>query len=312
MRMLREHSLPARCLKDPEQVVPMDGVRALLEDSAARSGVEAFGLLMAEHRRLSNLGPLGLLLREQPTLGRAVDAIVTFGRRLNEALCLTIDEGSDVVVLREELVIGHTGSVRQSTELAIGVVFRTLGHVMGPEWRPLRVCFAHDAPSDRSVHERVFGHNVEFGHDFNGIVFSRADLARTNPQADPEGARLAKRLFDASPRPTAADTVSARVREVVVMQLASGCTIDRVAEQLGIARRTIHRRLAEEGQTFSGIVDAVRKELAERYLRDGNRKLTEVSGLLGFSALSGFSRWYRKQHGSRASKAKAKAKTDKG
>ncbi|HYK63890.1 MAG TPA: AraC family transcriptional regulator ligand-binding domain-containing protein, partial [Patescibacteria group bacterium] len=241
---------------------------------------------------------------EQPTLRLALDAMVAFGRRLNDALHLTVEESSDVVVLREEVVVGHGGPVRQSTELAIGVAFRTLRQIMGPEWRPRRVCFAHDAPSDRSVHERVFGRNVEFEHDFNGIVCSRDDLARANPQADPEAARLAKRLVDASPGLTATDTTSARVRKVVVMQLATGCTIDSVAGQLGVARRTIHRRLAQEGETFSAILDAVRKEFAERYLRDGNRKLTEVSGLLGFSALSGFSRWYRRQHGGRASKAR--------
>ena len=56
-RMLREFGLPARCLDDPETIVPLDAVRALLEASAERSGVEGFALLMAETRRLSALGP---------------------------------------------------------------------------------------------------------------------------------------------------------------------------------------------------------------------------------------------------------------
>ena len=84
-------------------------------------------------------------------------------------------------MLREELVVGHAGPVRQSTELAIGVAFRMLQQFLGPDWRPRRVCFAHDAPADRSVHERVFGRDVEFGHDFNGIVCARGDLERPNP-----------------------------------------------------------------------------------------------------------------------------------
>ena len=68
LRMVREFGLPARCLDEPDLVIPIDAVRELLEASATRSGVEGFGLLMAEARRLSNLGPLGLLIREQPTL----------------------------------------------------------------------------------------------------------------------------------------------------------------------------------------------------------------------------------------------------
>ena len=141
------------------------------------------------------------------------------------------------MVLREELVVGGSDPVRQSTELAIGVAFRTLRSLLGPEWRPRRVCFAHDPPADRSVHERVFGRNVEFGHDFNGIVCARSDLEVPNPNADPHMARLARQLLEASPTNRPRD-MSTQVRELVVMLLGSGtCTIDRVAQHLGVDRR---------------------------------------------------------------------------
>ena len=66
-RLLREFGLPQQCLRDPELKVPLDTVRQLLEVSAERADVEAFGLMMADSRWLSNLGPVGLLVREQPT-----------------------------------------------------------------------------------------------------------------------------------------------------------------------------------------------------------------------------------------------------
>ena len=300
-RMLSEFGLPQRCLKDPELKVPIDAVRRLLEASAERSGVDAFGLLMAETRRLSNLGLLGMLVREQPTLRLAAEALARYANRLNEALFLTIEEAGDVVVLREELIVGGSGPVRQSTELAIGVAFRTLQTLLGPGWKPRRVCFAHDAPADRSVHERVFGRIVEFGHDFNGIVCSRKDLDVPNPNADPLMAKYAQGLLEASYAGKPPD-MTAQVRQLVVTLLGTGqCTIDLAAQTLGVNRRTIHRHLAEEGQTFSRIVDAVRRELALRYVKDKHRTLAEVSSLLGFSAPSGFSRWYRRQFSSSAS-----------
>jgi AraC-like DNA-binding protein len=305
--MLREFGLPPRCLKEPELLIPIDAVRGLLEASAERSGIEGFGLLMAEARRLSNLGPLGLLIREQPTMRLALEALVRYSNRLNEALFLTIEESQEVVVLREELIVGGSGSVRQSTELAIGVAFRMLRTFLGSEWRPRRVCFAHDAPADRSIHERVFGRNVEFGHDFNGIVCARADLDVVNPDADPVVARLARQMLEANPASKAAN-MSTRVRELVVMLLGTGtCTIDRVAQHLGIDRRTVHRRLANEGATFSELVEAVRRELAQRYVKDPHRSLAEVSLLLGFSAPSGFSRWYRQRFKMKPSEQRAHA-----
>jgi AraC-like DNA-binding protein len=294
-RLARELGLPQRCLRDPDLTIPLDAARQLLEVAAERSGNEAFGLLMAETRQLSNLGPVGLLVREQPTVRLAIDALARYSKRLNEALFLKLEETGNVVVLREELIVGHAGAVRQSTELAIGVVFRVLRTLLGPHWRPLRVCFAHDAPADRSVHERVFGRNVEFGHAFNGIVFSRSDLESPNPTADPAMARYARQLIESSSGDETAD-LSAQVRDLVVTLLGSGrCTIEQVAQHMGVDRRTIHRQLAREGESFSTIVDSVRRELADRYLRDRKRSLTEISSMLGFSAPSGFSRWYQKQ-----------------
>jgi AraC-like DNA-binding protein len=310
-QMLREFGLPARCLEDPELRIPLDAVRQLLEVSAERSGNEAFGLLMAEARRLSNLGPLGLLIREQPTLRLAIDAFIRHGKQLNEALFLTVEETANVVVLREELIAGRSGSVRQSTELAIGVAFRMLRNFLGPDWKPRRVCFAHDAPADRKVHERVFGPNVEFGHDFNGIVCAHSDLEVRNPNADPEMARLARRMLETEPAD--APNMTAQVRDLVVTLLGTGdCTIDRAAQHLGVDRRTIHRHLQRDGRTFSDIVDTVRREFAQRYLKDRRRSLAEVASLLGFSAPSGFSRWYRQQFGAAPSQRRARDLTQGG
>jgi AraC-like DNA-binding protein len=297
-RMLSEFGLPQACLREPELKVPIDAVRQLLEAAAERSGEQAFGLRMAMERRLSNLGPLGLLVREQPTLKRALEALARYANRVNSALFLTIEESGDVVVVREELIVGGSGSVRQSTELAIGVAFRTLQAVLSHAWQPLRVCFAHDAPADRRVHDRVFGRIVEFGHDFNGIVCKRADLEAANPDADPLLAKYAEDLLETSIANRHA-AMTHDVRQLVVAMIGTGrCTIDLAAQHLGMNRRTIHRQLAGEGETFSGIVDAVRRELAERYMKDRARSLAEVSSMLGFAAPSGFSRWYRRNFSS--------------
>jgi len=294
-RLLREFGLPQRCLREPELRVPIDAVRGVLEAAAERSGQEAFGLMMAETRRLSHLGPVGMLVREQPTLRLALEALARYANRLNQALSLTLEEAGDVVVLREELIVGGSGPVRQSTELAIGVVFRTLRILLGPEWKPRRVCFAHDPPADRSVHERIFGKIVEFGHDFNGIVCSRDDLEVPNPNADALMARYAQGLVESSY--AEAPNMTAQMRQLVAALLPTGeCTIATAAQRLGVDRRTIHRRLAREHQSFSAIVDSVRREFAARYLTDQHRSLAEVSALLGFSAPSGFSRWYRRHH----------------
>ena len=49
--------------------------------------------------------------------------------------------------------------------------------------------------------------------------------------------------------------------------------------------------------TFSAIVDAVRTELANRYIANRERPLSAVAEMLGFSHSSAFSRWFKKRFG---------------
>jgi Arabinose-binding domain of AraC transcription regulator, N-term len=65
-RLVQAAGLPASCLRDPDRKIPLGAVLHLLEDSARAAGIEDFGLRLAERRSLSNLGPVGLLVRVAP------------------------------------------------------------------------------------------------------------------------------------------------------------------------------------------------------------------------------------------------------
>ncbi|NDZ13246.1 AraC family transcriptional regulator [Variovorax sp. WS11] len=295
--LLADVGLSPACLHDPDLRIPSDAVRALLEASAIASGLDNFGLRMAETRLLSNLGPVALVVREEPTVRRVVRALVRYSRMLNESLFMRLDEAEGIAVIRDELLVGHAGSSRQAMELLVGVMFRSLKFFLGPTWNPLRVCFAHAPPRDPSLHIRMFGHAVDFGQDFNGLVCTTRDMDAPNPMADPVMARYARQLLDATGGSGSMNAVDG-VRNILLVLLPSGqCSIDQVAQQLGVDRRTVHRRLLREGTTFTEVMNTIRRELAAQYIDDGTRPLSQVADLLGFSALSAFSRWYKQQFG---------------
>ena len=96
--------------------------------------------------------------------------------------------------------------------------------------------------------------------------------------------------------------MTGKVRRLVLSLLSTGhCSADQVASQLGIDRRTVHRRLVREGSTFTGIFDEVRTGLAVRYLGRRERPVSYVAELLGFSVYSAFARWFRGRFGCSAS-----------
>lgn len=309
VRMLAEAGLAASVLDEPDLMVPAERVRQLLEHSATLSRTDTFGLRMAESRQLSNLGPVSLVIRDQPTLRESMAVLIRYHAALNGSLAMMIEESGSVAVVREEVMVGASRPVRQATELALGVLLRMMQQFLGSAWQPRQVCFMHAAPRDPGVHLRVFGPSIEFNQDFNGIVCSQAELDARNPSADPQMARYAERLLHGT-LPTAAPTVLDDVRRTALLLLPSGrCRIESVAAHLGVACRTVQRRLADQGLSFSELVNGLRLELAVRHVTQSDRPLYEVAALLGFAVPSGFSRWYTSQYGCSPSQSRAAAKT---
>lgn len=305
LRMLSSAGIDRRCLGDPDIKLRASAMGRLLEASARAAKVEDFGLRLAETRSLSVLGPVGLLVRDEATVRTALASLMRYIRLHNESLACRLDEKGGTAIISVEIRVSRPVPMRQGIELSVGVLYRILRSLVGSHWRPL-ACFAHDAPKRRDTHRRLFSGRVEFGHDFNGIVCDSRDLDRPIPTSDPTLARYARQHLDGLlARPNA--TLSDKVRELVWLQLSTGrCKADFVAGQLGVNRRTLHRKLAEEGLTFSAVVETVRAEIVSRMLHSRERSFSALADMLGFASLSAFSRWFQTRFGSSPSAWRAR------
>ena len=70
-----------------------------------------------------------------------------------------------------------------------------------------------------------------------------------------------------------------------------------IAAEFGMSDRTFARRLAEEGHTFSQLLDRLRLELARRYLVDDRLAISKVAWLLGYKEAGAFSHAFRRWTG---------------
>ncbi|MFJ2362137.1 AraC family transcriptional regulator [Pseudomonas sp. NPDC087697] len=73
---------------------------------------------------------------------------------------------------------------------------------------------------------------------------------------------------------------------------------DSLAQRLCMSASTLRRRLAEEGQTYQGLKDSVRKELAIVWLAEPSISFAEIATRLGFADTSSFYKAFRKWSGS--------------
>lgn len=297
LRMLRLAKLPVRALHDPNLTIDATSVVWLLEESAHVSGQEAFGLLLADRRNLANFGMLALMLRQEPTLRAAMQSMVRYMRLHNAGVQLRLEDSGELVLLHLRIDVHRSGYWRQAIEQSTGIGLRVFSILSGNTFRPVSVQFAHAPPARLDVHHRLLGAAIAFSQECNAIVCRSRDLDVPLPAADPALKREVKRWLDLQ-LAGCADQPVQRTRQIVQMLLPTGlCSVDRIAEHLGMHRRTLNRRLALDGESATTIVDTVRAELAEEYLASSRRKLYEVAELLGFSCAGDFSRWFRTRFG---------------
>lgn len=300
LKLVREAGVPASALTDPDLKIPANAVGWMLEAAAERSGVGDFAIRLAEKRRLSNLGAVGLIAREQPSLRKFLDVLARYQWMQNDALSVHIEEAGEIGVVRLELLEAGRFGTRQAIELCVGVLVRNIRLLLGERWRPDAVCFSHPAPAQLAGHRRVFGTAPLFGQDFNGIVIEKADFDAPLASADPDMARQIARYVDQLAE-RRAKSARDEVGELIALLLPTGTlSAARVAKHLGVDRRTVHRRLACEGTSFSRLTDETRRTLVESLMAREERSLSDIADSLGFSCASAFSHWFRRVHGASA------------
>jgi hypothetical protein len=105
----------------------------LLEASANAAQAEDFGLRMSEARRLSNLGPLALAMRDAASLREAFHAAIRYLRLHTDVFLLSLEESDDLAIVQAELIGSRLSHVRQimEMEMAIGVGYRVMRQLLG-------------------------------------------------------------------------------------------------------------------------------------------------------------------------------------
>lgn len=196
-------------------------------------------------------------------------------------------------------------------EYTLGVIWSRVRYAAVSEPRLAEVRFSFPRPADPHEHARIFGVEPRFGAPEAALVFTRASWDAPARMKDPALFELLERharaLAEDAP---GSDDLASRVRAAIAADLPGRePTIASVARRLATSARTLQRRLAAEGSSFARLVDAVRRQRAEAFLRAGDVSVAEVSWLVGFSEQSAFTRAFRRWTGRSPSELRRAAAT---
>lgn len=267
----------------------------LLEHAETNLDNKSIGFEFGQHIEADRWGVLGYIAYTSETLKDALLSQQKYQSLVgNVGIPATIYSDNNVTLkwipaykcsyhLVEEIITGWTTMARNLTIYPIELS---------------NIYFTHSCPTDIDIYKAFFGCDVHFDSEYNGVKFNKSLLrtplskydAGINHQLSQYADNLLDNLVQALPVQTLTQYISNHLPFGVP-------EIEDAALNHKMSVRTLQRKLGEYNLTFSGLIDATRKNLAMSYLANTSTKIIQISEMLGFSEQSAFQRAFKRWTG---------------
>lgn len=293
--------LTPETLTSPDMRVSYLQYGALCANAIRLTGDPALGLEVGRNTGVAQMGALGFLLMNSPTIGAAYDALVRYGHHYIPAWILSMESG------RNEAALSFSEGIPLAPfrVFAHEVMFAALDNhgrtLRGGKAIPvLRVEFPYPEPAYSGLYREPFDGGVPFLFDapVGKIVVARSYLNEPLPFADPATAKLAEQIcarlipFDSS-----RDGLVAQMRRLLGNELGVPPTLSEIACNLQTSTRTLRRELKKMRTSYKELVDEARRHRAEAWMQTTSMPIERLAHSLGFSTVGSFRRAYKRWTG---------------
>jgi AraC-like DNA-binding protein len=238
------------------------------------------------------------VLASSDTLNEAIRRVARYSSIVNEGVRLTRREGKGI-----DLAIEYVGISRHldrhQIEFWMAGIMRICRQLTNRHLTADRVTFVHRR-SVTSELRSFYGCKLKFGADADQATFPLSVRNIPVVSADPYLNKLLIKYCEEAlaHRETTRSSFGTSVENAIAVLLPHGrAQISQVARKLGMSQRTLRRRLASEGLTFTGVLNALRSDLAKRHLGDHSLSISKIAWLLGYSDVSAFSTAHKRRTG---------------
>lgn len=298
--LIRRFGLPPSVADDPEVVLPLATMRALLDAAAGEARTASLGLQLAAALPRGAYGVVEYTSRSAPTIREALVRIVRYIKLLNELVQIELEERDGMGIV-EQWIPGEPSCVgRHGNEFFVAMLLLRARALAGAPCVPDRVWLAHAEPPDTAELHRVLGTpHLRFDAGRNGIALPSAVLDLPLVSSDPALLSLLERQAeqDIGGQSSASRLVALVRRRIRDTLGETPPSLPAIAASLKMSPRTLQRHLGQEGTRFAELVEEIRRELALEYVRDRRRPLGEIAYVLGYAELSPFLRAFKRWTG---------------
>lgn len=266
------------------------GAEALQDDS--------LGFHLAQGFDLREIGLLYYVAASCRTVTEAFSKAERYCRLANEGISLRFAAKEMTITLRYVGV--ERRSDRHQIEFWLTSIIRLNRILTNRRLVPSRLKVVHRRRTTPAEVRSFLGREIEFGCDVDEIAFPQSVGPMPIESADPYLNDLLVTYCEQALAHRNFGGVSLRssVENAIAPLLPHReARVEEIARRLGMSHRTLVRRLASEGLTFTGILDELKIDLAKSYLKKDELSISQTAWLLGYGEVSAFTHAFRRWTG---------------
>jgi len=285
--LARRLNIPAWHHCNTCEFVPHSHINRLMTEASRLTGSPTFGIRAMEIGSFLAPGSVGERTADADTVGEALQVVVrdipAYGSVRQWRLA---ESGFSTWICRDGPPPFEFGDP-ELTHFALATMVRLVRMGTGREWRPARVLIPEAAMAGLEDEAMFVGTQFTATETLTAVAVPHAVMKM--PIRRPSG----------SPEPSVseapADNFAGSLRQVLRSLLGQHAPqIEDAAEIAGMTVRSLQRRPAREGVTYSKLVEEARYDAATTLLAGSDAKIIDVAYCMGYSDPAHFTRAFRR------------------
>ena len=289
--VLAAAGLSPQALHNPESTIPYRAVGVLLNVAADKTQCPHFALEIGKQIRTASLGLVGELIRNAPTLGTALLDFATHQHRNAHGSVVYLLADGPNAFFGYAVYQANVPGNHLICDCVAMAGFNLICVLTGPSNPPeIEVLFSRSEPADLTPYRRSFGVKLHFNASQTAILLPQGLLDRPVAGADAGLRKVLEKRIGTLWQAGEFDTLTQLRRALRIALLNRRISVDEISAQLGMSRRTLHRRLDALGLRFQSVLDETRFEFARQLLANTRLGIAEIGLIVRYTDPSAFTR----------------------
>lgn len=269
----------------------------IIQNARRISGDPQLGLHLGRQLQPSAHGPIGYLALSSPDLITALRALRDFLPLRIAFAQLEIDLSDAWLSCALHVRLDALPEEKRILLECFALLLQALVEsVLGQRIAAGQFEFEFQPPAYHEVYGNYFHLPTLFSQGGNRLLLPAALAYTTNVVGDPSAYGLAhelcQKLLDQVPATSL--SMTDRVRRLLLSMPPGATSEEDIARALFVSKRTLARRLRQEGSGYREIREQLLAELAARHLRETRLSVEAIAALLGYHDAANFRRAFRR------------------